>query len=494
MLKSIEITMLVRQVEGLLATVGIKVDSEPLAAAMKKKGCKESADGRILIPGKLIREYVAAQKPAQKADALDQNLHRFCGIDWAHHLIWHRQQAKIRASLKKQFLMSAFDCGPTGYYDYPSATIQAVDRGVLETMMKFAEATPEIGYTSTWYRSDVPARIERIESLAMSMRWTKKMDGIEAIYPEAIKYLVEASQILTGRRGDTSYLAGSECITPPLWLEKRSAEDILERKRLGVKRYHVASMGTLGVSSPVTVAGSVVLGAAEILGGLMACFAVDPDADLSGRMISMVADMKNANSTTLGPETALCNLAVRELFEAAWGGHCWVEVYLSPAGRRPGLQAVFENFYAAYRTARLLGVTEVPYPGMGVLHSGGVGSPTQFMLDMEIRKAQWFLEKGIEVNAKAIGMEELVEHIRQRKEFLTSEQTVAYCRNLWTSQVFRTDAPSPAWEGTEKTILDHCEEKWRASLAKWTPPDWTEDQLKAMDQLVARAKKEFGVS
>ncbi len=106
-------------------------------------------------------------------------------------------------------------------------------------------------------------------------------------------------------------------------------------------------------------------------------------------MIALVTDMRSATPTCTGPEVAMVNLGVRELFEASFGGHLWVEVFLSPAAKRPGLQAVFENFLALYNYSKWLGRTGIPYPGMGALHNGGLGSPTQFMLDLEIRKAQW---------------------------------------------------------------------------------------------------------
>ncbi len=164
---------------------------------------------------------LAYQRKTQELDREDQELHLECGIDWTHSIIWHNARDEIRSKLKSGLLMSAFDCGPTTYYDYPGRKIVPVDNGVFTEMMRFAQATPEIGYTSTWYRQDVPPQIERIESLAMGARITDKLDGIEAIFPEVVKYLAEASTILTGRAGDSSYLAGSECVTPPMIMESR---------------------------------------------------------------------------------------------------------------------------------------------------------------------------------------------------------------------------------------------------------------------------------
>ena len=476
----------------LLDQVGIKIESDPIRSAMLASGCRQAPSGRIQIPGRLIEEMAAFQEKTQEQDQRDQELHPRCGIDWAHHVIWHGRQEEVRRTLDERLLMSAFDCGPTTFYDYAKQKLLPVDTDVFIAAKKFAQATPQIGYISTWYRQGVPQMVERIDSLVLALKYTDKVDGIEAIAPPVIKYLKEISEIVTERPGDSSYLAGSECITSPLILERRSAEDVVERKARGIHRYHVASMPTIGVSTPVTLAGAVVLEAAEILGGMAACFAFDPQSDLSGRAIALVADMRNGNSTSAGPEPTLANLAARELFDTWWGGHLWVEVFFSPYAKRPGLQAVTENFQGLWRCAKLLGNPDLPYPGMGTLNSGGTGCFAQFMLDMEIREAQFATRKGIPVNDDTLAFDEICQIVAADGDFLTSEHTLKHCRDLWTSPLFLTESPDPArWVGDEKAVLDKCDQLWRENLKNYEPPEWPEDKTKALEDVLTRAKREF---
>lgn len=494
MLSGTQVETLAEKVHRILADTGVMIENQALAEIMLTKGCTAGNDRRLKIPHALLDEMVSFQKQTQAEYDSDTQLVPLCGPDWTHHIIWNRQQDNMRARLKREFLMPAFDCGPTTYYDYAKRQPRGVDTEIFDTMMKFAEATPEIGYTSTWYRQDIPPMIERLDSLARGLRLTRKLDGIEAIYPEVVKYLRDASEIITGRPGDSSFLAGSECMTMPLILEHRSAEDILARKAASVHRYHVASMPTLGINTPVTLAGAIVMGAAEILGGMVACWCADPESDLSGRMITLLVDMRNANSTPTGPEACLYNMGVKQLFDEVWGGHCMVEVFFSPVARKPGLQAVFENFLGSYNRALWEGRPDIPYAGMGTLHNGGLGSPTQFMLDLEIRKAEWF-DRTIRVDDDTTDFEEICERIRTRADFLSSDHTLRNFRKLWTSKIFLSDDPDggDTWDGTEKAILDRCEEMWRANVAKWKAPEWPDEVLRAIDALVLRAKKEFGV-
>lgn len=478
----------------LLETVGILVENEELTRICMEKGCQPAAGRRLRIPRGLIDEMVAFQEKSKEEYERMHELLYWCGPDWTHHLASMGQMEALRERLKSEFLMQAFDCGPTTYFDYPSRQPKGVDTAIFDMMMKFAEATPEIGYTSMWYRQDVPAQVERLDSLRRSMDLTSKFAGIEAIYPEVIKYLKEVSEILTDDPGSSAYLAGSECMNPPLILERRSAQDILARRDAGVHVYHVASMPTVGISTPVTPAGAVVMGAAEILGGMAICWCADPESGISGRMIALIADMRSGNASTFGPAYVQVDMGVRQLFLERFGGHCMVETFFSPTARRPGLQAVFENFYITNCRQRWDGRPDIPYGGMGTLNGGGVGSPTQLMLDMEIRKAQWHWRDRPEVNEETLNFDEVVSNTKDRAHFFSSTHTMTHMRELWTSPLFRSVDPfSGEWAGDERAILDNCEEMWRANLENWAPPEWPEDKKKAIDGLLTRARKEFGV-
>ncbi|MFH0965437.1 MAG: trimethylamine methyltransferase family protein [Planctomycetota bacterium] len=495
MLSENAIEVLAGRALQMLWEVGVTVENEEVTRLCLAKGCRAGTGHRIRIPREIVEELTDFQRPTQDEYELNHKLIHACGPDWTHHLVWTGQADAFRKTCGDRFLMQAFDCGPTAFYDDGAGRAVPVNTEVFERMMKLAEATPEVGYTSMWYRQEVPPMIERLEALRLSMDLTTKFAGIEAIYPEVIPYLKEASEILTGDSKSSAYLAGSECMSMPLILEARSAEDILARKKCGVNRYHIASMPTLGVSTPVTLAGAIVMGAAEVLGGMAIAWCVDPGSDISGRMITLVADMRNGNSTTFGPYYAQYNNAVRQLFNERWGGHCMVEVFFSPTAQRPGLQAVFENFYGTSCRQRWEDDPGIPYAGMGTLHNGGLGSPTQLILDMEIRKAQWAYREEIAVDEETMDFDEVVAVTREGGNFLTSDHTMRHFREMWTSDCFRSESPfrSEGWDGTEKAILAVCEEKWRANLARWEPPAWPAEKIKEMDALLARARREFGI-
>ena len=164
--------------QQLLWDVGMKIEADAIAEALRRNGGEPAPSGRMRSARKLIGEMAASPRRTQGADRRDQELHYRCGIDWAHHIIWNKQQDEMRSRLTSRFLMSAFDCGPTTCYDYQTQRSVPVDTKIFVEMMKFAQATPEIGYISTWYRQDVPQAIERIDSLVLGLKHTDKVDGI----------------------------------------------------------------------------------------------------------------------------------------------------------------------------------------------------------------------------------------------------------------------------------------------------------------------------
>ena len=80
---------------NLLGNEGYKVENEQIVQAMLKKGCKETASGRIQIPRELIEKFVCYQKQTQEQDARDQELMWHCGPDWAHRVNYARMETHL---------------------------------------------------------------------------------------------------------------------------------------------------------------------------------------------------------------------------------------------------------------------------------------------------------------------------------------------------------------------------------------------------------------
>jgi trimethylamine:corrinoid methyltransferase-like protein len=191
------------------------------------------------------------------------------------------------------------------------------------------------------------------------------------------------------------------------------------------------------------------------------------------------------------PESAVLDAAVKELFDAAFGGHVSAHVRYAPTATVPGLQAVAENYFGALACSRLLD-TPPTYAGNGNLGMGGIGSPVQAMLDIEVLRSLDWLEAGIDACPERMSLEELSDIVRRGGNFLAAGHTLRNCRRVWSPEVFLRQQTGLEWDGTERALLDRCHEQWQDNLSRYEPPDWDDGVVQALDEVLARARAELG--
>ena len=470
LLNDTQLDQLEQTVYGLLERVGMRVDSDEIVAALTKKGCTVGADGRVRFPRESAREFIEHQRSRREVTS----------------------SPKPRAPSRPAAVMPipAFGPGPTRYYDFERKMAIPVTTEIFTQMLKFADATPEIGRVRSWFRQDAPPEIEAIENIVLGLKLTRKITAVDAMRPNQVPYLLELSEIVTGSPGDTTYLGGAQCVTPPLHLGDRSAEELVERARHGARKVYIATMAMIGVTAPVTLAGAVAVASAEVLGGLLAAYAMNPDADHNGTSAMTSLDMASGNAAMDCPETALVDVGVKELFDARLGGHVSAHVRYAPPAKVPGLQAVSENYFASMARARLLDMKAV-YLGNGNLDLGGVGSPVQAMLDIEVHKAMSYLDRGLDVNEETVPFEMMCERVLSGGSFIDTDHTAEHFRELWRPELFLRRTPDAEWDGSEAAILDRCHEMAKSNLSRYEPPEWPADVVAALDDVLARAKRDL---
>ena len=473
-----EIAVLREQTLSLVTEVGLKVDHEVVQQLLLAAGCTLAPDGRVRFPASLVADFVALQQARQAEEQTAVPL--------------QTSQAAPAACLRPSGLMGcAFGPGPTRYYDYASGQTLPVSTPLAADMMRFASATPEIARVAPWFRQDIPHGASAVDDLVFALKLTRKTVGLDALNPAEVKYLAEISEIVTGRSGDSSYVSGSQCMTPPLTLGRRAAQEMLERRKYNVPRFYVATMAMVGASTPVDLLSATALAAAEALAGLCAAYVIYPEAALGGTAATTVLDMASGNAAMNAPESALLDAGVKELFDAAFGGHVTAHVRYAPTAKVPGLQAVAENYFGALACSRLLD-TPPNYAGNGNLDMGGVGSPVQAMLDIEILKSLDWLDAGPGRCSERMSLEELSKIVRAGGNFLASEHTLRNYRSVWSPGLLLRQQPGAEWDGTERSLLDRCNAQWQDNLCRYEPPDWEEGVVRALEGVLERAQAELG--
>jgi len=86
---------------------------------------------------------------------------------------------------------------------------------------------------------------------------------------------------------------------------------------------------------------------------------------------------------------------------------------------------------------------------------------------------------------------ELSDIVRAGGNFLEANHTIRNFRVLWSPELLLRRQPGLEWDGSERAILDRSQALWRENLARYQPPAWDENTLRALDDVVQRARAEL---
>ena len=455
-------------VRRVLAEIGFHVGHERLKKLALKAGCTESAAGRVLFDARQVDEMRDRMRELHSSPS--------------------PRAPEPRLVHPKRPLRTGFGNIVPKVYDFQSRTAVPADTTHLIALTKFAHAEPRVAYLSIpLSRQDVPVPVEQLDALLVVARLTNKpVGGVDPATPEAVPYLVEMGTALGYDLA--SFIGPCNCLNPPLRLESRTAETMLQRAR-----YHGGAMMTtmtnIGGTGPVDVYGSVVLATAEIIGGQILALILDPEAAVSGYTATTQLDMLTGNLTESTPQTVQVDAGTQQLIGKHFGGGTRVGGRGYITAKHPGLQALFERFlktvgYAAYVDAHF-----VRYPGTGNLDNGSVVSAEQYLLDLEVLEALAALWS--EPPAPPAG--EIVERLREgilaaQGSFLGLEHTLTQFRDaLWEPRYFQrlTDTR------TEADVVARCHADFAERLESYEPVAQPPEVLRELERILDSARREL---
>jgi trimethylamine--corrinoid protein Co-methyltransferase len=240
----------------------------------------------------------------------------------------------------------------------------------------------------------------------------------------------------------------------------------------------------------VTLAGAVVVGVAETLGGWLAGWALNEEVSLGLSPCSSVLDMRTTRVLFSAPEAVLIDAGQFQVFERLFGVRGQMLADYTDA-KTPGMQAMHDKLMKTLAFEWLTcGEVNVHY---GKLDAGKAFSPAQMLIDFEINHELAALGSGIPVTDDTLAVD-LIRQValEHKRSFLESEHTLRHFReSLWRPRLMdRT-----SWEGgdperqKERQALEAAEGRWRGALAAYRPPEIPADKLRAVDQVMRRARE-----
>jgi trimethylamine--corrinoid protein Co-methyltransferase len=469
---------------NVLENTGLLIRGPKLLEGLGDAGCKvDFQHQRAWFKPDLVEKQIAAQRDRYRM-VRSSLWYPFC-----------REMPKTNVAWPDEFTVD-FGFGTPWVYDYPSGEYRRPTMQDQICMIKLGDALSEVkAVNAPFVCGDVDPRIETIESSRALLLNTRKPGWVATTSGAEVKYLAEFAALAADRNEESLRTAppifvNAYCTTSPLKIDTRSCDVLVEALKYKFP-VNFASMPILGATTPVTPAGSAVVAAAEILGGITAASLLAPDVFYYGTSIAGEMDMRTTQICYTTPASILTDACLHQMFREHYGLVLNVEAAYVEA-KCPGLQAAYLKMYRQMAFACTVSCS-LP---VGLLDNGAVFSPTQTMLDLDVSKAIYMFGRGMQVNKDTMCVD-LINQVEfcQKDTYLGTDHTIRFFRDvLWDSKyldrTYRGDGSlSPGTH--DSRILDKADREWRDLVASQADEKCSAELRAELDRIAEAARKDL---
>ena len=320
---------------------------------------------------------------------------------------------------------------------------------------------------------------------------TRSLEELCAVWRNSTKHVQSESVVTPGEAAATvelaTAIAGSsaalrerpqfsmmQCTISPLAHDGGALDAALVAAGAGIP-VGFMTMASCAFSGPATIAGSLVVGNAEVVSALALIQLAFPGAPVYYAAAQTAMDLRSGAYTGGGPEDFLFGAATNELAD-------FYDVPLSmgayaTGAKRSDWQAGLENGLSAFM-ASVAGSDMLL--GAGLLHGSRIWSFEQLVLDTEINGIVQAMLRGIPTDDVALALEAIAE-VGPGGEYLTLPHTRTHMRGLWQAK-YLDRRPYGAWADDPDKPHRDALERARTLLRDHVPEPLDE----ALDRELAR--------
>jgi trimethylamine--corrinoid protein Co-methyltransferase len=365
-----------------LATTGVSIPSQKARAALVAAGA--AADGaRVTMPPELVRELVGKAPATMTLGA----------------------RARGPIVTGERPLITTDGCC-VEIYDLENGVKRATRADDVATIARVVDAIDDIDFC--WpavSAQDRPVETRGLHELYLAIANTgKHVQTVTVVEPHLAEVAVEMARAVAGGADELranpviSALLGT---VTPLGNDAGTLETGLIFATAGVPIGFV-TMPMGGSTTPITMAGSLVVGIAEMLSSVAVIQAASPGAPVFICFIPSVMDLKTGDFTGGAPEDTLMAAAVGDV------GHfyglptqCGVN---SSGAKQPGWQSAIDDVTTTYLSIAT-GVDMLT--GVGMVSGGRIFSYQEMALAVETTVDARAIAAGVPIDDTALSVERL---------------------------------------------------------------------------------------
>jgi len=449
-----------------LERVGVRVYSSACRTLLREGGCDVDEKNSVArIPPHLVAEALSKAKKSMTLAA--RNPKYDARLDLSHSYMCPSGNGAIAVD---------FDTG-----ERRPSTKEDVQKSskVCDAMQNIHVHWPMV--TST----DKPPVSSHLHDLEASLNNTEKhvMYETGVTVPDA-RNLIAMGYASAG--GEKEYRArpitsALQCTIAPLQHDAGVMDAGLEFARAGVPLVYFC-MPQLGATGPATLAGSIVVGNAEVLSALVMTQLAAPGAAVIHGLGIAPLDMKTTVRAGGSPEHALCSAMATELAHYYGLPAC---VGVSSTANAPGDQACIETFTGV--SAPLMAGADL-LCGIGQLEDGTCLHLEEIPVEDEIVGVVARLCKGEIVTDDTLALD-VIEKVGIGKDFLAQRHTLEHVRKEHFVPQLMDRRTYDAWVGDgRKSMLDRARERVKWILSDHHVPPLDSATQKEIDRIIGRCE------
>jgi trimethylamine--corrinoid protein Co-methyltransferase len=373
----------------------------------------------------------------------------------------HRRNGEIGCVLDCEQIYFGPGSDTLRYLDPRSGQRRDFQLADVADCLRVCDALPEIGFVmSVGIPRDAPTERYFRHQFAAMLRHTTKPSVVVCNDLADIEAIAAMAAAVAGGMRQLSaaptFLVYSEPTTP-LSHSLEAVDKLLfcARHRIPVTHSPAPMMGG---AAPVTIAGAVALGNAEMLSGLVMHQLTNPGAPFLYGHGAHHLDMKEMISVYGAPEFQLARVMAAEM------GHfyklpVWGYAAHSDSAVLDEQAAIDAQF--SIQTA-LLAKTNLNHD-VGYLEAGLANSPELMVLANELIAMNRVFTQGVQFDDEALALD-VIDEVGPGGQFLDHNHTMRHWRELWTPSLFDRQRLEPWMEKGSKTMRTRVREATLAIL------------------------------
>jgi len=358
--------------------------------------------------------------------------------------------------------------------EHRASAAEDLGRGLL-----FADALDMVEIVNVMVAAnDIPSHLRTIHHFALAFSQTSKHVRTGVLHAGQVPFIVEMAKAVTppsdqveGNGKFRPIFSVVDCTISPLMHDGPMTEACVELAELGVP-IMVYPMPLAGGTSPVTLAGTILLHNVEFLSGLTLFQAVNPGTPIiygtGASQLDMHTGRYGGSADGHGLRLGLCDLARFYNLPVNLGG-------LSCASYELDAQYGYEATTAGL-LACMAGADEVY--SVGLLGSAQVLSLEKMVLDNHLARQIEIIARPVPVDEEHL-QAELIERVGIGGHYLKERETRAFTHREYV----------PVWPPVDKSMLEVAREEALDILYNHQPPPLPAGAEKKIEAIVAEADK-----